>query len=213
MPSGPRRAANRGAAGARGLSSPVCAKRPGSPRSLCPQPWAGRALVALPSFLPLLPASGTSGLLCGVGTQHRRASGEQALAAHAARAALVRRARLGHLVLPDLAHQRVEGVLHALGRRSRSEGDSGPQPEGPAGEETWRPRDPCHQLQQNPSPLFTCTHKQGAVHCSSRCPEPPIRHLLLSSSHRRRVAPGLALSLTTLCPPLSYCPCPQQPSC
>lgn len=82
------------------------------------------------SFLPpssflrvrLLPASATSAPQRPAAWRPRRrsadgaaaVSGEQALAAQAAGAALVGRAQLAHLVLPDLAHQRVEGVLHPL---------------------------------------------------------------------------------------------------
>lgn len=84
------------------------------------------------SFLPpssflrvrLLPASATSAPQRPAAWRPRRrsadgaaaVSGEQALAAQAAGAALVGRAQLAHLVLPDLAHQCVEGVLHPLGR-------------------------------------------------------------------------------------------------
>lgn len=121
-------------------SAAVCAQRPGrSAVTLSTDPGrAGlrRHSLPSPSLLRLhrLPASGPSrpGPVRRAEEQRGRrghgggtaASGEQALAAQAARAALVRRAQLAHLVLPDLAHQRVEGVLHALGTRGCSARDS-----------------------------------------------------------------------------------------
>lgn len=100
---------------------------PGGPWALCPPAW-GAGLWRHP------PPS----LLCRLlrGTQRSTPplpSGEQAPAAQAAGAPLVRWAQLAHLVLPDLAHQSVEGVLHALGegpgsgqdhRLSRGQGPS-----------------------------------------------------------------------------------------
>lgn len=42
------------------------------------------------------------------------ASGEHTLAAHAAGATLIRRVQLPQLMLPNLTHQCVEGILYSL---------------------------------------------------------------------------------------------------
>ena len=92
------------------MSSPESVRSvPGGLRALCPPAWGA-------GLWRHLPPSPLRRLLHG--TQRSAPtlpSGEQAPAAQAAGAALIRRAQLAHLVLPDLAHQGVESILHALG--------------------------------------------------------------------------------------------------
>lgn len=109
-------------------------------------PWAGQALGVFPPFLtPCLCSWGREGqwgCQCGPGADVR----QQALAAHAAWASLVGRAQLAHLVLSNLSHQRVEGILHALGRRGWLSVRLGPG--------AWQrrgPRDPSVKLMHHPS--------------------------------------------------------------
>lgn len=54
------------------------------------------------------------------------ASGQHTLAAHAARATLIGRVQLPQFMLPNLPHQRVEGILHALGTEGLDQGPGGP---------------------------------------------------------------------------------------
>ena len=96
----------------------VCAKHPG--RSVVTLSRESR-LAGLPwRFLPFLPhacAPGAEMAIRAVRVVLERTSGQQVLAAHAAWTTLTRRAQLLHLVLLDLSHQHVEGILHALARR------------------------------------------------------------------------------------------------
>lgn len=178
-PTGQDGAGRRGTAGVRcrwHQSATVCAQRPGRPavtlstdpglaglwRHFLPSPLLAPSAPP-PSIRPLQARTCAAGGGAAATPGGTAASGEQALAAQAAGAALIRRAQLAHLVLPNLAHQRVEGVLHALGTRGCSARDSeasGPLP---------RPR------HTPPLPART----QG-----------PRRHLSLSS-WRRAGNPGL----------------------
>ena len=104
---------------------------PGGPWALRPPTWGAELQQHLPPSPP-----------CRLLRSTQRSapappSGEQAPAAQAAGAALVRRAQLACFVLPDLAYQGVESILHALGRGPSSGRD--------------------HRLswEQNPSPFPT----------------------------------------------------------
>ena len=83
-------------------------------------------------FLPSLPPSpecASSRFISHIRHLHvPPRSGEQAPAAQAAQATLIRQAQPACLVLPDLAHQHVEGIRHALERGSQLGGGTTARP-------------------------------------------------------------------------------------